>query len=71
MCLFYLHANAKIEIHICSNKPETGLVFHRHVCVMLCYFQCDAQTKRWERCSVTHVVYAVADFSLVLERTCL
>ena len=27
MCLFYLYANAKIEIHICSNKHETGLVF--------------------------------------------
>ena len=26
MCLFYLYANAKIEIHICSNKHETGLV---------------------------------------------
>ena len=28
MCLFYLYANAKIEIHICSNKHETGLVYH-------------------------------------------
>ena len=27
MCLFYSYANAKIEIHICSNKHETGLVF--------------------------------------------
>ena len=26
MCLFYLYANEKIEIHICSNKHETGLV---------------------------------------------
>ena len=26
MCLFYLYGNAKIEIHICSNKHETGLV---------------------------------------------
>ena len=26
MCLFYLYANAKNEIHICSNKHETGLV---------------------------------------------
>ena len=26
MCLFYSYANAKIEIHICSNKHETGLV---------------------------------------------
>ena len=26
MCLFYLYANTKIEIHICSNKHETGLV---------------------------------------------
>ena len=24
MCLFYLYAKAKIEIHICSNKHETG-----------------------------------------------
>ena len=29
MCLFYLYANAKIEIHICSNKHETGLVVQR------------------------------------------
>ena len=28
MCLFYSYANAKIEIHICSNKHETGLVYH-------------------------------------------
>ena len=28
MCLFYLHANAKSEIQICSNKHETGLVYH-------------------------------------------
>ena len=27
MCLFYSYANVKIEIHICSNKHETGLVF--------------------------------------------
>ena len=26
MYLFYSYANAKIEIHICSNKHETGLV---------------------------------------------
>ena len=26
MGLFYLYTNAKIEIHICSNKHETGLV---------------------------------------------
>ena len=26
MCLFYLYAKAKIEIHLCSNKHETGLV---------------------------------------------
>ena len=26
MNLFYLYANANIEIHICSNKHETGLV---------------------------------------------
>ena len=26
MCLFHLYAIAKIEIHICSNKHETGLV---------------------------------------------
>ena len=26
MCLFYLYANAKLKIHICSNKHETGLV---------------------------------------------
>ena len=26
MCLFYSYGNAKIEIHICSNKHETGLV---------------------------------------------
>ena len=26
MCLFYLYATAKIEIQICSNKHETGLV---------------------------------------------
>ena len=25
--VFYLYATAKSEIHICSNKPETGLVF--------------------------------------------
>ena len=24
---FYLHATSKNEIHICSNKHETGLVF--------------------------------------------
>ena len=26
--LFYLHATSKNEIHICSNKHETGLVYH-------------------------------------------
>ena len=26
MCLFYLYATAKSEIHICSNKHETRLV---------------------------------------------
>ena len=26
-CLIYLYATAKSEIHICSNKHETGLVF--------------------------------------------
>ena len=26
MCLFYLYAHAKIEILLCSNKHETGLV---------------------------------------------
>ena len=33
MCLFYLYANAKIEIHNCSNKHETGLVLKFIVCV--------------------------------------
>ena len=26
ICMFYLYATAKSEIHICSNKHETGLV---------------------------------------------
>ena len=31
ICLFYLHANAKREIQICSNKHETGLVHFLNV----------------------------------------
>ena len=27
-CLFYLYATAKSEIQICSNKDETGRVYH-------------------------------------------
>ena len=44
MCLFYLYANAKIEIHICSNKHETGLVYSKNkegprtVDLLLCNF---------------------------------
>ena len=26
--LFYIHATSKNEVHICSNKHETGLVHH-------------------------------------------
>ena len=29
--LFYLHATSKKEIHICSNKHETGLVWYPFV----------------------------------------
>ena len=35
MFLFYLYANAKIKIHICSNKHETGLVDMFGACQLL------------------------------------
>ena len=31
--LFYLHATSKNEIHICSNKHETGLVYTENMFV--------------------------------------
>ena len=42
ICLFYLYATAKNEIHICSNKHETGLVpsvyvLAEKVC-LICFF---------------------------------
>ena len=33
--LFYLHATSKNEIHICSNKHETGLVISSRQTVIL------------------------------------
>ena len=36
MCLFYLYANAKIEMHICSNKHETGLVYAELLSIFDC-----------------------------------
>ena len=40
MCLFYLYANARIEIHFCSNKHETGLVANElNIFLILCWKQ--------------------------------
>ena len=34
--LFYLHATSKHEIHICSNKHETGLVYDMRMSSIHC-----------------------------------
>ena len=47
MCLFYLYANAKIEIHICSNKHETGLVQIRLLRDKRIYSQVDHFMALW------------------------
>ena len=46
ICLFYLYSTSKIEIQICSNKHETGLVHHwRNFNQKLC--SCNEITNEW------------------------